>query len=100
MEPISLRASCCGSRSDWRAILFHPMVPFEPETLPDLSGKPIFIGAGQNDPIVPVTNTARLASLLESAGAQVSLHWHRGGHSLTTDEVEAARQWLHAQHER
>lgn len=100
------------------AILLHPMVPFTPETLPDLSGKslkvgssstsinselstinysggkPIFIGAGENDPIVPATNTEALAALLRQAGAEVALYWHRGGHSLTQDEVQAAQQWL------
>ncbi|MCW3095951.1 MAG: Glyoxalase/bleomycin resistance protein/dioxygenase [Chthonomonadaceae bacterium] len=76
------------------AVLFHPMVPFVPETLPDLSGKPIFIGAGRNDPIVPVVNTEELAALFEKAGAEVTQQWHRGGHSLTQEEVQAAQIWL------
>lgn len=76
------------------AVLFHPMVPFEPERPITLKGTPLFIGAGQNDPIVPVSNTDRLASLFEQAGAEVSLYRHQGGHSLTEQEVEAARQWL------
>jgi predicted esterase len=76
------------------AVLFHPMVPFVPETLPVLRGKPLFIGAGQNDPIVPVENTEALSALFREAGAEVSLTWHRGGHSLTGTEIEAARQWL------
>ena len=76
------------------AILFHPMVPFVPKTLPDLSGKPIFIGAGDNDPIVPVSNTEALAGLFRDAGAKVEIHWHQGGHSLTQDEVQAAQAYL------
>jgi predicted esterase len=76
------------------AVLFHPMVPFVPETLPDLSGKPVFIGAGRNDPIVPVVNTEELAALFEKAGAEVTPYWHRGGHSLTQEEVQAAQIWL------
>ncbi len=76
------------------AALFHPMVPFVPETLPDLRGKPIFISAGRNDPIVPVANTTQLAALFREAGAEVSLFWQPGGHALTPEEVEAARQWL------
>jgi phospholipase/carboxylesterase len=76
--------------------LFHPMVPFVPESLPDLKGTSVFLGAGQNDPIVPVENTTQLASLLQAAGADVSLYWHPGGHSLIPGEVEAARQWLHS----
>ena len=70
------------------------MVPFVPETLPDLNGKPIFIGAGQNDPIVPTANTEELAALLTRAGAEVVTHWHRGGHALTQEEVRAAQLWL------
>ena len=76
------------------AALFHPMVPFVPETLPDLTGKGIFIGAGKNDPIVPVANTVNLASLLTEAGAEVVTQWHPGGHSLTQAEVQAAQIWL------
>ncbi len=76
------------------SVLLHPMVPFVPETLPDLTGKAIFIGAGRNDPIVPVANTEALAALLEKAGAEVATHWHQGGHSLTQEEVQAAQVWL------
>ena len=76
------------------AILLHPMVPFVPEALPDLTDKPIFIGAGRNDPIVPTANTAQLVEMLQSAGATVSVYWHQSGHSLTPDEAEAARKWL------
>src|SRR5579871_3772557 len=76
------------------AVLFHPMVPFVPETLPDLRGRGIFIGAGQNDPIVPVANTEELAALFRQAGAEVTLQWQRGGHALTQAEVQAAQTWL------
>jgi predicted esterase len=76
------------------AVLFHPMVPFMPETRPNLQGRPIFISAGRNDPIVPVQNTTQLASLFQAAGAEVTLHWHNEGHTLASDEVEAARRWL------
>jgi predicted esterase/catechol 2,3-dioxygenase-like lactoylglutathione lyase family enzyme len=31
------------------AVLFRPMVPFEPDRLPDLSGVPVFLSAGQRD---------------------------------------------------
>ena len=70
------------------------MVPFVPKTLPDLNGKGIFIGAGENDPIVPVANTDELAALFTQAGAEVAAHWHRGGHSLIQEEVQAAHTWL------
>ncbi len=76
------------------AVLLHPMVPLVPEPLPDLAGKPIFIGAGRRDPMVAQAQTQDLAALLGSAGAQVSLHWQDNGHSITQDELNAARSWL------
>jgi phospholipase/carboxylesterase len=76
------------------AILLHPMVPFVPDVLPDLLNKPIFIGAGQADPLVPVSETERLAHLLRRAGATVSTHWHNGAHAISHEEVREARIWL------
>ncbi len=76
------------------AVLLSPMVPFEPEPEPDLGGTPVFIGAGKADPIAPPAQAERLAQLLRAAGAQVTLHWHPSGHTLTPDEVDAARLWL------
>jgi len=76
------------------AILFHPMVPLVPEPLPDLATTPVFIGAGRFDPLVPVDNTERLATLLRQCGSEVTLAWQPGGHALSREEVEAARDWL------
>ncbi len=77
-----------------KAVLLSPMVPFEPDTLPNLSGTSVFIGAGRADPIVPSARAERLAELLRSTGARVTLSWQPGGHTLTRPEVEAARQWI------
>ena len=76
------------------AILLAPMVPFEPETPPNLKDRQVFIGAGQADGMVPTPSTERLAELLKAGGAAVTTHWHPGGHRITRDEIEAARQWL------
>jgi len=76
------------------AILFHPMVPRRGVTLPALTGIPVFIGAGSNDPICPPQETNDLAALLQDAGADVELYWHSFGHQLTRDEVDAAKIWF------
>jgi predicted esterase len=76
------------------AMLLSPMVPFEPEMLPDLKGTRVFIGAGRNDPIVPVSHVERLARMLRDAGADVTLHWQPSGHTITSDELEAGRKWI------
>ncbi|HEY8284950.1 MAG TPA: alpha/beta hydrolase [Chloroflexota bacterium] len=78
------------------AILFRPMVPFEPEELPDLTGRGVLITAGEFDQMVPSIQARRLASLLESAGATVSAHLLRADHGLTDADISLARQWLAA----
>lgn len=76
------------------AILHHPMVPLRGLTLPELSGIPVFIGAGSNDPICSPGETEELKGLLGQAGADVTVHWERYGHQLTRTEVEAAKAWF------
>jgi predicted esterase len=76
------------------AVLLSPMLPFEPERVPDLKSAAVFIGAGRRDPIVATSQVDALAASLERGGAAVSLHWHNGGHTITNDELEAAQQWI------
>ena len=76
------------------AILFRAMVPLHPDKLPDLSSARIWIGAGDQDPIVPTSETKGLAELLRRAGADVTIRFARAGHGLTNDDIEAAREWL------
>ncbi|WP_219838171.1 alpha/beta hydrolase [Paenibacillus sp. R14(2021)] len=78
------------------AILHHPMVPLRGLALPDLTGKPIFIGAGTNDPICSAAETDELQSLLEGAGASVTVHWESFGHKLSASEVHQAAAWFKA----
>jgi predicted esterase len=77
-----------------RAILFRAMVPLIPDKLPDLSSVRVWIGAGDQDPIVPASETKRLVELLRSAGADVTIRFANAGHGLTNDDLEAARHWL------
>lgn len=76
------------------AVLFRSMVPFEPETAPDLSGVPVFMAAGTMDQMIAPDNTRRLAEILEEAGAEVDLRWRETGHGLTYEEVNEAEEWL------
>jgi phospholipase/carboxylesterase len=76
------------------ALLFAPMLPFEPETLPDLSRAAAFISAGRRDPICPPEQAERLAELLSDAGAAVELSWHDGGHQLDRAQAMQGHAWL------
>jgi predicted esterase len=76
------------------AVLLSPMVPFEPDSLPDLSGTAVLIGAGRADPIAPPAQVERLSALLEACGAEVAVEWHPGGHTIAPAVVTAARRWM------
>ena len=76
------------------AILFRAMVPLVPENLPDLSSARVWIGAGNQDPIIPTSETQRLVELLRGARAEVTIRFVNAGHGLTNAEVETASLWL------
>ena len=77
------------------AVLFRAMVPFIPKKVPNLTGKNIFIGAGQYDPIISRKQTETLFGFFEKAGANVVLHFEENsGHELGYDEISAAKDWL------
>jgi phospholipase/carboxylesterase/glyoxalase family protein len=75
-------------------VLLRPMVPFEPEVLPDLSGVRIFVSAGEMDQMVPRENTERLVELLRDSGAEIQVRWQPTGHGLMREEVEETKRWL------
>jgi phospholipase/carboxylesterase len=76
------------------AILFRAMVPLVPDNIPDLASRRVWIGAGDQDPIVPASETEHLAELLRRAGADVTMRRFPAGHELTMADFEAARDWL------
>ncbi len=78
------------------AMLFAPMVPFEPSVLPDLRGTVVFIGAGARDAIAPPPQVEKLAAILRQSGADVTLEWHEGGHELNAPLARSAKAWFAA----
>jgi predicted esterase len=76
------------------AILFRAMVPLHPDKEPNLSSVRVWIGAGTNDPIIPISETNALAALVRNARADVTIRYFQAGHELTMADVEAARDWL------
>lgn len=78
------------------AILFRPMLPFEPESPADLTGTGVYVAGGRSDPIVAPEQTQRLVETLAAYGAEVTVAWSDGGHGLTRADVAGAEQWLAA----
>ena len=77
-----------------RAILFRPMLPLQDPPQPDLIGKNILILRGRHDRTIPSESTERLVTALIKAGARVEVKAIEAGHELTTNELQAASQWL------
>ena len=75
------------------AILLRGMVPFEPTAPLDLKGKRVLMINGKTDPIVPLDNAERLATILRGSGADVDLQIIDAGHNLTKEEIETAKAW-------
>jgi len=78
------------------AILFRAMVPLIPAELPDLSSVRVWIGAGDQDPIIATSEGQRLVDLLRDAGADVTIRFFHAGHGLTNGDLETAAHWLDA----
>jgi predicted esterase len=76
------------------AILFRAMVPLVPDTLPNLSPVRVWIGAGDQDPIMPPSEVQRLVELLRRAGADATIRFFNAAHGLTNEDVVTARDWL------
>lgn len=76
------------------AVLFRAMVPFEPEKVPFLGGVPVLLSEGRFDPLVGRKVAERLAKILETAGAEVTLIEQESGHELTRADVDDATKWL------
>lgn len=79
-----------------RAVLMHPLIPFDPPPQPNLAGRQILITAGRRDPIAPAELTDRLDAYLRQQGAQSEIFWHEGGHEIRRAELESARIFLRA----
>jgi len=76
------------------AILFRAMVPFIPDSLPELSGKKVLLSAGTFDPIVSKSQIEGLLNILQKSGADVTLKWQQSGHNLTQKDIFNAKEWL------
>ena len=79
------------------AILLRAMVPLSRPPKADLAGKPLLIVSGQFDPIIPPTNSARLAAMLADAGAGVQQRTLPVGHELSQADIAIAREWMSEQ---
>lgn len=77
-------------------ILMHPLIPWTPAPRAGLNGRRVLITAGERDPICPAPMTQELAGYLVDQGADVTVHWHPGGHEIAQSEVDAIAGFISA----
>jgi predicted esterase len=76
------------------AALLRPMLPYEPEGTPDLTGTDVLVAAGERDPYSPREQVTRLVEILREAGADVTASVEPGaGHGLTNADLVRAARW-------
>ena len=74
-------------------LLLRAMVPFQPETLPNLMGKQILMLSGLMDSIIPVDNSKTLAGIFETAHAAITLNVKPVSHGLVQSDFADMKQW-------
>ncbi len=79
------------------AILFRPMVVYEPESESDLTGHSVFISAGRLDAVVPSSDPDRLLRIFAAHKADVTLRWQVAGHDLAPADIGDAARWYEMQ---
>ena len=78
------------------AILLRAMVPLSQPPQADLTDKPVLIVSGILDPIIPASNSAQLAALLTTAGANVQHPVLAAGHQLSQTDLTIDQEWIKA----
>jgi predicted esterase len=77
--------------------LLRPMLPYEPEQIPELTGTNVLIEAGERDPYSSSGQVTRLTEILREGGAEVTTTVAPGaGHGLTQDDLRQLAVWVTA----
>jgi predicted esterase len=71
------------------------MVPFMPDSIPNLFGKKVILSAGKFDPTVSKAQTEDLIKILQKSRADVALKWQHSGHNLTGADTTDSKKWLY-----
>ncbi|MCJ2081969.1 alpha/beta hydrolase [Methylobacterium sp. J-090] len=76
------------------AVLLRPMRPLAVLPEPDLTGLPVLMLSGAQDPIVPEANVRSLTDRLRASGARVEHTVLRVGHGLSQADVTTTQAWI------
>ena len=76
------------------ALLLRATTPLIEPPRPDLSGIPVLILSGMNDPVIPRSGAEKLKLALAAAGARVERVELPAGHGLTQTDVARAKAFF------
>jgi phospholipase/carboxylesterase len=68
----------------------------ELEQLPDLAAKRVFLANGTRDPMVPLENAKKLASMYKEAGATLTHELNPASHGLIQSDLQTMKRWFDA----
>ncbi len=83
-----------GSVKAKKAVLLRPMLPFEPDLIPNLVGTKILLAVGQKDQICLPSQGLALEEVLVRTGAEVEVFWAPAGHGLIQEDLARTRALL------
>jgi len=77
------------------------LVGFVPRSAPEevagrLAGFPVYMAAGAEDPVVPVSEARQSAGILRAAGADLDYREYPTEHKMTAAAIDDLRDWLQA----
>ncbi|CAM02984.1 phospholipase/carboxylesterase [Saccharopolyspora erythraea NRRL 2338] len=78
------------------AAAFAAMLPVPEPPDHDLTGTRVLLSNGEQDPMAPLPSAEALADAFQRRNAEVATHRHPGGHQITADAIEMAKNWLTA----
>jgi phospholipase/carboxylesterase len=85
-------------RYAWVVALHGYLAESHADLDPDgIEGKPVFVGAGAGDRVIPESRTAAAAERLEAVGAAVSHGSFPGGHGIGPRELDAVVEFVESQ---
>ena len=85
-------------RYAWVVALHGYLAESHADQSPDgIEGKPVFVGAGAGDRVIPESRTTAAVDRLESVGADVTSGSFPGGHGIGPQELEAVVDFVASQ---
>ncbi len=80
------------------AVALHSYLPasHDPASFEGVAGKPVFLGAGTADQVIPASRVEDAANRLDSGGLNVTFESYGVGHGIHPEELATVEAWVAA----